>query len=276
MKPLELGVCTWSIDRHDCLRGIEVAGGELDVRVVQIGFFTQNALDGADATAIRRAADLANVEIAGVFVAFEDEDYASIERIAETGGYTPDGPFPRRLAATEQGAKLAAALSCGSVAVHAGTIPSDAVSPRYALLLDRIGQAADAAAGHGVDLLLETGREPAATLDDFVAALARGNVGVNFDPGNFVLYGTDDAARAVSCLAGRIVVAHLKDAACSSEPGSVFGQSRPLGTGDAQIPRVISKLRARDYRGPLLIERSGPPDLVELKGAVAYARTLLA
>ena len=275
MNPLELGACTWSIDRHDCLRGIEVAGREVGVRAVQVGFFTQAALDDADAAAVRKAADNAGVEIAGVFVAFEDEDYESIERIAETGGYTPDAHFPRRLEATRRAAELAAALNCGSVAIHAGTIPNDTTSPRYALLLERVGEAADAAAEHGIRLLLETGREPAATLDDFIGVLARESVGVNFDPGNFVLYGTDDAAQAASRLAERIELVHLKDAAYSPDRGRVFGDSRPLGTGDGQIPRVISKLRARDYRGPLLIERSGPPDLQELRGAVRYARTLL-
>jgi sugar phosphate isomerase/epimerase len=275
-RPLEIGICTWCIDRHAALRGIAVAGGELGLRVVQVGFFGEAAVNGADAAALKRAAADAGVEIAGVFVAFDEEDYASVDRIAQTGGFAPDDAYPRRLELMRRAAGIAAAVGCGSVAVHAGTVPEEAGSPPYAKLVARTAEAADAAAALGVRLLLETGRESADALVACVASVGRPNVGVNFDPGNFVTYGTDDPVRAVTKLRGRIELVHLKDAVASPRPGVEFGRKAPLGTGDVQIPRVISKLRAAGYAGPLLLETPAPSSpMAEYRAAVDYLRSML-
>ena len=125
-------------------------------------------------------------------------------------------------------------------------------------------------------LLLETGRESAEVLLGFLHAVGRSNVAVNFDPANFVALGTDDPARAVSQLKGFIENVHMKDATCSEQPGLEYGRPTPLGLGDAAIPRVVSKLRATGYTGPLLIERSGgASDLETIRHAVSYLRSLL-
>ena len=79
---------------------------------------------------------------------------------------------------------------------------------------------------------------------------------VNFDAGNFVIYGTDDPVRAVTTLAERIENVHLKDARRSARPRFEYGRSAPLGSGDANIPGVISALTATGYAGPLLVECS--------------------
>jgi sugar phosphate isomerase/epimerase len=69
---------------------------------------------------------------------------------------------------------------------------------------------------------------------------------------------------------------HLKDAVRSPKPGIEYGRATPLGAGDADVPRVLSKLRAAGYAGPLLIELSadqaGTPGL---QNAASYLRTML-
>ncbi len=272
---LDIGVCGWCINRHDVLRGIQTAGKQLDLRVVQIGFFTKSSLQTASAEAILQAVRAANVTIAGSFVAFEGEDYSSIERIAATGGYSPDDTYDARLRITREAAALTTALGCNTLAVHAGTIPTDPTSPIYTRLLKRTGEVADAVREHDVRLLLETGREPVDTLIGFMDAAGRENLGVNFDPGNLVIYGTDEPARAVSRLKGRIECVHLKDAIRSPQPGIEYGKTAPLGSGDAGIARVVSKLRSVDYTGPLLLEvRPSSGDLTGIRSAIDYLRSM--
>lgn len=271
-----VGVCSWCIDRHDVLRAIRVAGSELQLQAVQVGFFTADALRSADAGVIAEAASNAGVALTGTFLAFEGEDYSSIGRIAETGGYGLDDVFEQRLSLTREAAGLTAELGCTALAVHAGTIPTDRAHPMYGKLIDRVGLAADAAGEAGVRLSLETGREPVDTLLSFMDALSRANIGVNFDPGNLILYGMDEPAPALTFLAGRIDNVHLKDARRSAQPGVLFGQTAPLGTGDAQIPRVVSKLRTINYPGPMLIEvpaRAG--NLQPIRDAATYVRSLV-
>ena len=39
MTPLQVGVCSWSINRHDVRAAIETAKSELGLSLVQAGFF---------------------------------------------------------------------------------------------------------------------------------------------------------------------------------------------------------------------------------------------
>jgi sugar phosphate isomerase/epimerase len=276
MKPLEIGVCSWSIDRHDVVRSIESAGDQLDLRAVQIGFFTEEAVRKADPDAIVRAAILANVTLVGAFVAFEREEYALIERIAATGGYALDEEYPARLGVTRDVAKITAAVGCRSLALHVGTIPADARSPVYEKLMSRVREAADAVADFDMRLLAETGRESADVLLAFLESVDRPNLGVNFDPANFVIYGTDDPPRALVRLKGLIGHVHVKDARQSARPGTQFGQPAPVGSGDAGIPRVVSELRAQDYSGPLLIECGRQQAGMDgVRSAASYLRSVL-
>ncbi len=273
---LPIGVCGWCIDRHDVRRSLEAAGRELCLRHVQIGFFTEQAVRAADPVAIREAARAADVTIVGAFVAFEAEDYSSIARIAETGGFMPDDQFESRRALMSAVADIAASVGCPSVSVHASTVPTDEASPPYRKLAERVREVTDDAASRGLQLLLETGREPADVLLRFIDAVDRPNVGINFDPGNFVVYGTDEPVTVATRLKGRIGLVHLKDAARSARPGVDYGRPAPLGTGDVQIARVISKLRATGYRGPLLIEcDTRETGLDAICSAVDYLRTML-
>ncbi len=273
---MAIGVCGWCIDRADAVRGIEVCGKELGLGAVQIGFFTEAALRSAEADVIAATLRTSGVTLVGSFIAFEGEDYASIERITATGGFMPGDHFGDRLALTEAAAALTAALGAPLLAIHAGTVPTDTSSPVYGALVDRVGQAADAVASYGVRLLLETGREPVEILIGFIDAVGRANVGVNFDPGNLVIYGVDDPIRAVSKLRGRIDIVHLKDARQSLRPGASYGKAASLGMGDAQIARVVSRLRTVGYRGPLLLEmRSRDSGFGDLRDAVSFVQSLL-
>jgi len=273
---LPIGVCGWCIDRHDPRGSIQVAGRDLGLRVVQIGFFTRDSVRNANTAAIVEAARAADATLAGAFVAFEGEDYSSITRIAETGGFTPDEAYAPRLAVTRSVADLAAAAGCPSLSVHAGTVPTDFSSPAYRSLVARVREVADAVAARGLRLLLETGRESADALLRFIDTADRSNVGVSFDPANFIIYGTDDPVTAVTKLRDRIELVHVKDAVRSSQPGVDYGRPAPLGAGDVQIARVVSKLRATGYRGPLLIEcDTREAGLDAIRNAADYLRTLV-
>ncbi len=273
---LPIGVCGWCLDRHDPRRSVEVAGRDLGLRVVQIGFFTQDSVRNANPAAIVEAARAADVTLVGAFVAFEGEDYSSISRIAETGGFTPDEAYASRLAVTRSVADLAAAAGCLSLSVHAGTTPTDASSANYAKLLVRLREVADIASQRGLRLLLETGRESADALLRFIDTADRSNVGVSFDPGNFIINGTDDPVAAVTKLRDRIELVHVKDAVRPSRPGVDYGRPAPLGAGDVQVARVVSKLRATGYHGPLLIEcDTRESGLDAIRNAADYLRTLV-
>ena len=274
MSAYELGVCGWSLDRHDVIRSVELAA-ELGFGVVQLGFFGRDVIDHVDLAGIQDTLARCGVCAVGAFVAFDGEDYSSIARIAETGGFTPDDVYPSRLEQALRVAKFAGELGCASLAVHAVTVCREVGSPLWDKQVARVAEAADAAFEHGVRLLLETGREDAELLMRFVDAVDRDHVGVNFDPANLITFGCGDPVDAVETLATRIELVHMKDAGVSKDPGVSYGQRAVLGAGDARIPEVVAALAGIGYAGPLLIEantRDG--GLAVMEDAIAYLTSI--
>jgi inosose dehydratase len=99
--------------------------------------------------------------------------------------------------------------------------------------------------------------------------LARSDVGLCLDTGHLVL-GGGDPVRAVSDWGPRINHVHLKDVrrsvidAVVLEGGDMMqvwrrGAFCRLGTGDLDIDAVLRGLRARDYRGWLVVEQDVIP-----------------
>lgn len=275
MRPLEIGICSWSIDRENVIGAIERAAQDLDLCVVQAGFFGETAVAQADSEAIRIAAAERSVDLSGAFIGFDGEDYSTIAAIRRTGGFVPDADLNNRLSVLAGAAALTASVGLDTLAVHLGTIPEDRGDRRYAVMLDRVRRAADACAEHRVALLAESGTESPVALRGFIVALERENVGVNYDAGNFVTYGTGNPVEAVGVLGDLIRHVHVKDSAASSEPGVRWGAAMPLGAGDANIPRVISKLRARGYVGPLVIEGKAPGGVLDpIRKDIDYLRSM--
>lgn len=275
-SPLEIGACTWSIDRLDPVAAVRAAGATLGLHVVQAGLFGEEVIRGLRPGELATAAREAGLRIACTFVAaLPGEDFSSPQRVRETGGLGPAEAFPARLELIKRAAALTQELGCTDMGLHVGVVPSPQ-DASYAGLVERSRQVGVACAAHGVRLLLETGPEPAEALAGFLEALPREQFGVNFDPGNFIVYGTDDTVVAATRLKGRIGCVHMKDAYRAEGPAAGFGRAAPLGAGDANIPRVLSKLRAGGYAGPLMIEADtrvlGSEAIAE---AARYLRSML-
>lgn len=276
MTPLQIGVCSWSIDRHDVRKAIATAREKLGLSVVQAGFFGPDIPSEATIPSLAEWIKDSGVEVAATLAGFEGEDYSSIAAIRKTGGYANDSTFDERFEATCRMRDLTAAIGAKLFAVHAGHVPQDPTDPRYKTMLDRVGRVADTLAKKNIALMMETGREPAEIVARFIADLDRQNVKVNFDPANVILYGAGDPVEALTRLRPHVANVHIKDATQSKNPGTDWGSEVLAGTGEADIPRVISKLRAGGYTGPLIIERElkPPGSLNEIRDTIDYLESL--
>jgi L-ribulose-5-phosphate 3-epimerase len=273
MQPLQIGVCSWSLAIPDLERTLATVRTDLGLGVVHLGFFDDSYQKRDQVIKIVQAS---GVEVSATCVGFAGEDYATIQRIAATGGYLPDGDWENRRAKTVDVADLTRELGVKQLSTHVGFVPHDKRNPGYGVMVDRVKAAADILGERGLTLLMETGQEPAEALLAFMAAVGRPNLAVNFDPANMILYGVGSPADAVGLLKGRIGHAHMKDANASAKPGTDWGEEVVLGTGQADIPRIVSKLRAQGYTGPLVIEReAGNQRLADIKEAVRLLKSLV-
>jgi L-ribulose-5-phosphate 3-epimerase len=262
-----VGVCSWS------LRPKDVSDLIAQVRAADLSHVQLALAPFLDIHAEDRDRDLGLIKDAGLsvtatMISYPGEDYSSIAAIKRTGGLIPDDLWPARRELTLRAASLSRALGCKCLTTHVGFIPppNDAM---YPTVVQRILELTKPLAEIGVDLLMETGQEPADELLQFINNVPAKNLGVNFDPANMLLYGSGDPVEAIGILGKRIRHVHVKDAVKSDNPGTDWGEEVPFGDGEVPHASFLAALRAVGYTGPLVIEReAGNERLADVKYAM--------
>lgn len=254
-----VGCALWSLAIPDTVQAIRKVA-ELGFEAVQLTF-VQPPSDLAPAGLKRIAAALkeTGLKVPGGMVGFVGEDWATIASIRKTGGFIDPAMFAERLETCRRFAAGCAELGITHITTHVGFVPEPGAAT-YAAVVDRIGQAAEACHAAGLTMGMETGQERAEVLLSVIDDLGRDDVSVNYDPANFVLYGSDDPVRAARVLAGRTSMAHMKDAIASDKPGEVWGVEPALAKGQVDLQGVLKALEAGGFTGPLVIEREGGDD----------------
>jgi sugar phosphate isomerase/epimerase len=245
-------------------------------RVVHTSTLPEPWLDGPERARYVAAARRSGVRVATMFVGFDGQSYADVPTIARTVGFlaVPALRERRRAVATAY-SDLAREVGAESLAGHLGFFPDEPAHPDYPWLVLALRQVLDRCAANGQTFRLETGQESAAALLRFIEAVDRPNLGVNFDPANFILYGTDEPLRALDRLAPFVWGVHCKDAVPSRQPGTL-GTEMLLGEGEVNFPALLGRLKALGYDGPLVIEREhGPSVLADVLAERAYLARLL-
>jgi sugar phosphate isomerase/epimerase len=274
MTDLEVGVMLNNLER-DRLRAFRVAA-EQGFRVVHTSALPERWLTGPERGAYIAAARASGLSIHTMFVGFDGQSYADLPSIRRTVGLVLPEFREHRARVALLYSDLAAELGVTALAAHIGFVPHEPSHPDYRPLVESVRRIADHYADRGQSFHLETGQEPAAVLERFLQDVGRPNVGVNFDPANMVLYGTDDPLAALTRLAAHVRGLHCKDGLPPAGPG-MLGTEVAIGQGAVDFPALVRTLRAIGYRGPLVIEREhGPHVLDNVAAARRYLQRLIA
>lgn len=215
------------------------------------------------------------ITVTVVFAGFEGESYADIPTVTRTVGLVPLETRQERTAELKEIADFAKLLGVDKVGVHMGFVPHDRSTVDYQDVLQVTRGVCDHLADHGQALHLETGQEPADVLLAFLNDVGRGNLFVNFDPANMILYGCGEPIPALRTLGSYVRSIHCKDATWSDKPGDTWGAEVPLGKGDVDFEAYLRTLAEIGYDGPLTIEREIPQEPVRQKAEIATAVDLL-
>ncbi|TWU00247.1 Xylose isomerase-like TIM barrel [Botrimarina colliarenosi] len=238
----------------------------------------------ANAEAFRAKLRELGIKISVVFAGFDGESYADIPTTQRTVGLAPAATRTERLAELKEIADFARLLSSPEtsyaggpipVGLHVGFVPHDPTCQEFADVVAATQAICDHCAPHGQAVHLETGQEPAGVLLEFLAAVDRQNLGVNFDPANMILYGCGEPLPALEELGRHVRSVHCKDAKWSADPGETWGEETPLGKGDVNFAAFLGVLDDIDYRGPLTIEREIPQEPERQKAEIGAALELL-
>ncbi|HLJ13209.1 MAG TPA: sugar phosphate isomerase/epimerase family protein [Bryobacteraceae bacterium] len=250
LQDLEPGVMLWA--ERDNLAQIKSLG----VRSGQLGLAENVALTDTVKQEWKSALGREQFTLITLFCAYEGENYADIPTVQRTVGFIPRASRERREKWTLAVSDFAAELGVGSIACHVGFVPPDEQDPDYIAVRAMVRRICDHAARHGQTFALETGQEPAQVLLHFLKDVDRGNLRINFDPANMILYGTGDPIEALDVLGPHVISVHAKDGDWPpKDKPEALGTERPLGQGAVGIEKFVRKLKQVGYRGTLNVER---------------------
>ncbi|MBW3600380.1 MAG: sugar phosphate isomerase/epimerase [Planctomycetes bacterium] len=216
-----------------------------------------------------------NIRLTAVFGGFKGESYADIPTVSRTVGLVPPETRAARTQEMKEIADFARVLGCDIVALHLGFVPHDTGDPLYGEVLEVTRDVCDHCQANKQNLHLETGQESADGLLQFIGDVDRGNLFINFDPANMILYGTGEPIEALRKVGKYVRSIHCKDGKWAANPGKEWGQEVPLGEGDVGMENYLRALDEIGYAGPLTIEREIPQEPDRQKAEIGHAIRLL-
>ena len=139
---------------------------------------------------------------------------------------------------------------------HLGFVPEDPKDVLYGEFIAAMRDVANYSKERGIILLYETGQETPTTLIRSIRDIGTGNVFINCDLANLVMYGKANALDAVKMFGPLIKEFHAKDGLYPSpdDPYSL-GKEVNIPEGEVNFPAVIRELKKQNFNGALIIER---------------------
>ena len=167
-------------------------------------------------------------------------------------------------------------LGVSDMIIHAGFVPNDPFAPEYTEMICRVKLLADRAKKYGVNILFETGGESPITLLRLIQEVNTGNLFVNLDTGNLIMYGYGNPCEAVMTLGQYVRNVHAKDGVPPTDPYKI-GEEKALGEGVVDFKRVFTLLKERGYDRFITIEREikGEEQKRDIERGLIYLKEIL-
>lgn len=190
----------------------------------------------------------------------------------ETLGIVPVAYRAQRVKNLMDGAAFAKKIGVNDVVTHMGFMPENMTDPAYPGVMIAIKKLAEHLKKQEQNLLFETGQETPVVLLRLFETIGTGNLYINLDPANLILYGKGNPVDALDVFGDYVRGVHAKDGLYPTN-GLELGREVRLGDGKVNFPALIKGLKAHGFDGSLTIEReiSGDKQIVDIN----YARDLL-
>lgn len=106
---------------------------------------------------------------------------------------------------------------------------------------------------NGIDIYFETGQETPVTLLRAILDIGTGNLYVNYDTANLIMYGKSNPVDGLKVIGKYVRSLHAKDGKYPTNPNEL-GKEVPIPTGDVDFPAIIASLKQLNFKGGIIIE----------------------
>ena len=173
----------------------------------------------------------------------------------DTIGLVPVAYRFTRLNELKSASDFAEKIGVKQVVTHVGFIPENPSATEFNGTVAALRNLCGYMKKKGQYFLFETGQETPITLLRTIEAIGTGNLGVNLDTANPILYGKANPVDALDVFGKYVMDTHIKDGFYPTN-GMYLGHEARAGDGKANIPEVVRKLIVEyNYEGPFTIER---------------------
>lgn len=227
---------------------------ELGFDYCQLCCWKQELLTNDVANAVLAACEKYNIAISTFWCGWSGPATWDFYEGPLTLGLVPAEYREKRIEELKNGSDFAKKLGVKNIATHMGFLPECPCSNEYRGVVCAIREVAVHCQKNGQQLLFETGQETPVTLRRTIEDIGIGNLGINLDPANLILYGKANPVDALDVFGEYVRDVHAKDGEYPTD-GKHLGKETPLGEGKVNVPALIKRLKEVNYDGTLTIER---------------------
>ncbi len=249
---------------------------QFDVQLVELNCWNPDLYTPALSEAILTEAARLKIKITSLWAGWPGPAVWDFVNGPTTLGIVPEQYRAARIEALKKGAEFAHRLGLPAIITHLGFIPENRSDPQFKGVVQAVREVALVLKEWSMEFWFETGQESPVTMLRLIEAVGTGNLGVNLDPANLILYGKANPIDALDTFGRYVRNVHAKDGLYPTTPDKL-GEEVKIGRGKVRFPDFISRLDEIGYRGPFIIEReiSGDQQQVDIKEAISYLRSLL-
>lgn len=242
----------------------------------QLSCWTMEVINEENAVQVKALAEKYGITISAVWAGWTGHMVWDFYEGPKTLGIVPEDMRELRIPQLKNASDFAKVLGVDDVITHMGFIPENPNDPIFPGFCDAVRDVALHCKANGQNLLFETGQEtPVAMLRCF-EEVGTGNLYVNLDTANLILYGKANPVDALDVFGKYVRNLHAKDGFYPTN-GHELGQECRLGDGKVDFRGVLTKLHELGFDRYITIEReiSGEQQAKDIEYAKNYLQNIL-
>jgi len=253
------------------------AAGEMGLKVVQPCCWDKEIfVDAKRAAEVRLEAEEADIVLTSLWAGWPGPGVWDFQDGPLTLGIVPAQYRAERVAALKKAGEFAKELGVPAIVTHLGFIPENAKDPLFEEVVEAVRDIAMHLKSLGLEFWFETGQETPVTMLRLIECVGTGNLGVNLDPANLILYGRGNPVDSLDVFGRYVRSVHAKDGMYPTDPMKL-GREVKVGEGRVRFPEFVKRLGEIGFEGALIIEReiSGEQQRRDIEETIIYLESLL-
>ena len=229
---------------------------ELGIETCQLCIWNVNIFtDENQIKYVSDAINKANVTVSALWAGYTGPVMWNFTEGPDTIGLVPSAYRFKRLQELMSASDFAEKVGIKHIVTHVGFIPENPSHPDFIGTVAVLKHLCSYMKQKDQIFLFETGQETPITLLRTIEAIGTGNLGINLDTANPILYGKANPLDALDVFGKYVMNTHIKDGFYPTG-GMYLGREARAGDGKANIPAIIKRLvKEFNYEGPFTIER---------------------